>query len=136
MATTAAAGGGEEEEGHMNDMMDSECTPLHNLELAFIFWGKDQQDWIWHQAASTKKAQVGPQSKCKGPKPRHKCARPRVRSQLMCMQVKWHASANSREKIIDTLKIERFQHDVDWAMLNKLQQKQRTSSKTKGKKQV
>ena len=36
----------------------------------------------------------------------------------------------------DTLKIERFQHDVDWAMLNKLQQKQRTSSKTKSKKQV
>ena len=72
MATTAAAGGGEEEEGHM---MDSEYTPLHNLELAFIFWEKDQQDWIWHQAASTKKAQVGPQSKCKGPKPslRHKC---------------------------------------------------------------
>ena len=66
----AAAGGGEEEEEHM---MDSECTPLHNLELAFIFWEKDQQDWIWHQAASTKKAQVGPQSKCKGPKPRHKC---------------------------------------------------------------
>ena len=41
MATTAAAGGGEEEEGHM---MDSEYTPLHNLELAFIFWEKDQQD--------------------------------------------------------------------------------------------
>ena len=40
-ATTAAAGGGEEEEGHM---MDSEYTPLHNLELAFIFWEKDQQD--------------------------------------------------------------------------------------------
>ena len=35
------AGSGEEEEGHM---MDSECTPLHNLGLAFIFWEKDQQD--------------------------------------------------------------------------------------------
>ena len=54
----------------------------------------------------------------------------RVRSQLICMQV------NSREKIIDTLKIERFQHDVDWAIPNKLQQKQRTPSKTKSKKQV
>ena len=59
MATTAAAGGGEEEEGHM---MDSECTPLHNLGLAFIFWEKGQQDPIWHRATSTKKAQVGPQS--------------------------------------------------------------------------
>ena len=117
MATPAAGGGGEGEEGHM---MDSECTPLHNLELAFIFWEKDQQDWIWHQAAPTKKAQVGSQSKCKGPKPRHKC-KGGVSFELICMQVKWHASANSREiqKItIDTLKVERFQHGVDWAMPN------------------
>ena len=85
-------------EGHM---VDSECTPLHNLELAFIFWEKDQQHWIWHRAASTKKSQVGPQSKCKGPKPRHKC-KGEISTHLHASQLE------GREKIIDTLKIERF----------------------------
>ena len=95
---TAAAGGGEEEEGHM---MDSECTPLHNLELAFIFWEKDQQDWIWHRAASTKKSQLkwGHNQSAKG---QSLGTSARVRSQLICMQVKWHASANLREKIMST----------------------------------
>ena len=51
-------------EPNLGAMMDSQCTSLRGLELAFLCWQDNEQEWAWHRATSTNKVCVHPSSKC------------------------------------------------------------------------
>ena len=104
--------------------MGSQCTSLRGLELAFLHWQDNEQEWAWHRATSTNKVYVHPSSKCKGAKPRHKC------KGEVIMEVKWKAGLKEKME----MKVEKWKYLEDWVILHRIVEKRKKSASGSKKK--